>query len=308
MQFPFRLGSRGSPLALIQARIVATALCSAHGWSEEAVIIVPIRTSGDKNRHQALADIGGKSLWTKELDTALTAGEIDAAVHSMKDVETFRPDHISIAAMLARADVHDRLIGAPSLETLPLGACVGTASPRRAAQIRHRRSDIQIKLLRGNVATRLQKLEDKAFDATLLAAAGLIRLGKGDIGYTIPLSEMLPAAGQGAIGIEALANSAAWSIIAAIDHQPTHRAVDTERQLLMRLNADCHSPIAAFAEVKENGIRLRACLYTADGQLSTAIDKFILQPSDAFDVGTLLLNQAPPELKSLFKVDVSFTG
>ncbi|ART93702.1 hydroxymethylbilane synthase [Zymomonas mobilis] len=300
MQLPFRLGSRGSPLALIQARSVASALCAAHSWSEDAVVIVPIRTSGDKNRHQALADIGGKALWTKELDIALTTGQIDAAVHSMKDVETFRPSHISIAAMLPREDVHDRLIGIPSLEVLPYSGCVGTASPRRAAQIRRIRPDIEIKLLRGNIDTRLEKLANKQFDATLLAAAGLIRLGRNDVGYDVPLDQMLPAAGQGAIGIEALADSAAWEKVSIIDHYPTHLAVQSERQLLLRLNADCHSPIAVFAEVLEKNIRLRACLYTENGKFSASIDKEISQPSDAFEVGSLLLNQSPPEVQALF--------
>ncbi|MFT8736408.1 MAG: hydroxymethylbilane synthase [Zymomonas mobilis] len=305
MQLPFRLGSRGSPLALIQARSVAATLCATHGWPEDTVVIVPIRTSGDKNRHQALADIGGKALWTKELDIALTAGEIDAAVHSMKDVETFRPPHISIAAMLPREDVHDRLIGAISLESLPISGCVGTASPRRAAQIRRVRPDIEIQLLRGNIDTRLEKLASKQFDATLLAAAGLIRLGRKTLGSDVPLDHMLPAAGQGAIGIEALANSLAWKKLSAIDHRPTHLAVQSERQLLMRLNADCHSPIAAYAQITENGIRLRACLYTEDGQSSTSIDKNISQPSDAFEIGSLLLNQAAPELRNLFQIETS---
>jgi len=172
------LGTRGSPLALVQAHMVQAALCAAHGWAEDDVMIVPIRTTGDRVQDRALAEIGGKALWTKELDRALLDGEIDCAVHSMKDVETIRPDVIQIAAMLPRADVRDRLIGAASIEALPQGARVGTSSPRRAAQLCRLRPDLQPMLFRGNVDTRLAKLAAGEVDATLLAAAGLDRLGR----------------------------------------------------------------------------------------------------------------------------------
>ena len=205
MDRPLRLGTRGSPLALAQARMVANAIAAAHGPAAPPIEIVPIRTSGDRIQDRPLAEVGGKALWTKELDRALLDGEIDFAVHSMKDVETIRPPAIGLAAMLPRADVRDRLIGADSVAALPAGAVVGTSAPRRAAQLRRLRPDLRIVLFRGNVATRLAKLAAGEAQATLLAAAGLDRLGQGDVGATVPVETMLPAASQGAVGIEALA-------------------------------------------------------------------------------------------------------
>ena len=154
----FRLGSRGSPLALVQANLVRDALAGAHGWPREAIDIAVIRTTGDRVQDRPLAEIGGKALWTKELDRALLAGEIDAAVHSMKDVETVRPPSIVLAATLPRADVRDRLIGAASIDALPERAVIGTSSPRRRAQLLRLRPDLQVVSLRGNVDTRLAKL------------------------------------------------------------------------------------------------------------------------------------------------------
>ena len=183
---------------MAQAYLVRDALCAAYEWEEAAVQICPMTASGDKILDRSLADIGGKALWTKELDRALLDGAIDIAVHSMKDVETIRPEEISLVAVLPRADPRDRLIGASNIDTLPIGARVGTNSPRRSAQLLALRPDLQIVLLRGNVATRLAKLEAGDADATLLAAAGLDRLGMGTIGVIIPVDVMLPAAAQGA--------------------------------------------------------------------------------------------------------------
>ncbi|HYN46481.1 MAG TPA: hydroxymethylbilane synthase, partial [Allosphingosinicella sp.] len=173
MVTPVRIGTRGSPLALAQARLVAEALRAAHGWDEDAIEIVPITTSGDAIQDRPLAEIGGKALWTKELDSCLIDGRTDLSVHSMKDVETIRPDTLVIAAMLERADPRDRLIGADSIAALPPGARVGTSSPRRTAQLLSRRPDLQTGPIRGNVQTRLEKVARGDFDATLLAAAGL---------------------------------------------------------------------------------------------------------------------------------------
>ncbi|HEX8261877.1 MAG TPA: hydroxymethylbilane synthase, partial [Allosphingosinicella sp.] len=159
MQPLLRLGTRGSPLALVQARLVATALRDAHGWGPELIEIEPIATSGDQLRDRPLAEMGGKALWTRELDLALLEGRIDLAIHSMKDVETIRPPELAIAAMLPRADVRDRLVGASSLEALPDGARVGTSSPRRAAQLLARRPGLAILPFRGNVETRLRKID-----------------------------------------------------------------------------------------------------------------------------------------------------
>lgn len=259
-----RLGTRGSPLALTQAGLVQRALEATHpGLSVE---IVTIKTTGDRVQDRALAEIGGKALWTKELDRALLAGEIDCAVHSMKDVETVRPAEIAIAAMLPRADVRDRLVGADSFEALPPGARIGTSSPRRAAQVRHLRPDLQPVLFRGNVDTRLAKLAAGEADATLLAAAGLERLGRVDVGVPIAIAEMLPAPAQGAVGIECRADDEPTAKrLAKIDHPKTHACVLAERALLAALVADCHSPVAALAQIEGAVLTLSATLYSEDG-------------------------------------------
>ena len=262
----FRLGTRGSPLALTQAAMVRDALCAAHGWTRDRVDTVVIRTTGDRVQDRALAEIGGKALWTKELDRALLMGEVDACVHSMKDVETVRPLAIVIAACLPRADVRDRLIGAGSIAALSPGAIVGTSSPRRRAQLLRLRPDLRIILFRGNVATRLTKLEVGEADATLLAAAGLDRLGQGDIGAPIDVDVMLPAPAQGAIGIEVRAGDEdATALVTAIDHAPTSLCIRTERALLAALQADCHSPVAALARVDGDKLLLDAELLDEDG-------------------------------------------
>ncbi len=185
-----RLGTRSSPLALAQAREAARRLCAAHGLAGDAIEIVSMKASGDIIQDRPLAEVGGKALWTKELDRCLVDGRTDLSVHSMKDVETIRPDTLAIAAMLKRADTRDRLIGADSLDALPEGARVGTSSPRRTAQLLARRPDLRVASIRGNVQTRLAKIERGEFDATLLAAAGLDRLGL-DLG--VPIEGLLSA-------------------------------------------------------------------------------------------------------------------
>ncbi len=300
---PFRLGSRGSPLALTQAEMTAAALIAAHGWPREAIRIVTVTTSGDRIQDRALADLGGKALWTKELDRALLDGEIDCAVHSMKDVETIRPEAIRIAAMLPRAAVEDRLIGAASLAALRPGARIGTSSPRRAAQLKALRPDLETALLRGNVATRLARVQAGDFDATLLAAAGLDRLGQGDAGVTIPVETMLPAVSQGAIGIECRDGDAATlALLAAIDHASTHRCVRAERALLLALGGSCHSPVAALAREEGDDIRLRAQILTEDG--AESVNENALLPGGsteaAMALGARLLAQASPALRALF--------
>ena len=297
-----RLGTRGSPLALVQANLVREALAATHGWAIDAVEIVPIRTTGDRVQDRPLAEIGGKALWTKELDRALLAGEIDLAVHSSKDVETIRPASIAIAAMLPRQDVRDRLIGAESVAALPQGARIGTSSPRRAAQIRRLRPDLVIVPLRGNVDTRLAKVAAGEADATLLAAAGLERLGRPDIGSAIPLDLMLPAPAQGAVGIEVRADDPATrELVAAIGDRATERCVLTERALLAALSADCHSPVAALATIKGGAVRLRAELLTGDGGEHVTADHCGLTgPAEAGDIARELLAAASPKLRALF--------
>ncbi|HET8613353.1 MAG TPA: hydroxymethylbilane synthase [Sphingomonas sp.] len=298
---PLRLGTRGSPLALVQARMVADALCAAQGWSADAVEIIPVRTTGDRVQDRPLAEIGGKALWTKELDRALGEHAIDFAVHSMKDVETIRPVAIRIAAMLPRADVRDRMVGAESLEALPQGARVGTSSPRRAAQLRNRRPDLAIMPFRGNVDTRLAKLAAGEAEATLLAAAGLDRLGRHDVGHAIPLETMLPAPSQGAIGIEARAEDhATLARLAAIDDRATHRCVAAERALLAALGADCRSPVGALARIEGERLLLRAELLSEDGAHRVADSLSIEAPEEAAALADRLLAAAPEPVARLF--------
>ena len=270
--------------------MVRDGLIAAHDVSVEIVVI---RTTGDKVQDRPLADIGGKALWTKELDRALLGNEIDCAVHSMKDVETIRPPAITIAAMLPRADVRDRIIGAASVAELPHGAVVGTSSPRRAAQLLRLRPDLRIVGFRGNVDTRLSKLAAGEADATLLAAAGLERLGRPDIGVAVPLDVMLPAPAQGAVGIEVRTDDeAAAGMIAALDHAPTHRCVLAERALLAALQADCHSPVAAL--MRDNGA-MRAELFAEDGSAHVAGSG-----SDPAALARDLLDRAPDAVRRLF--------
>ncbi|MBO9376587.1 hydroxymethylbilane synthase [Sphingomonas histidinilytica] len=298
---PLRLGTRGSPLALTQARMVIAALRAAHGWDEAAVEIVAIKTSGDRIQDRALAEVGGKALWTKELDIALADGAIDFAVHSMKDVETIRPAEIVIAAMLPRADVRDRLIGATSLAALPQGARVGTSSPRRSAQVRRARPDVGIVLFRGNVDTRLGKLAAGEAEATLLAGAGLIRLGRDEIGHPIPIEEMLPAPAQAAVGIETLAERKdVRALLGAIDDAPTNACVSAERALLAALGADCRSPVAALAVRSGAGLLLRAEIMTEDGSEHRSGEAMLIETGDAAALARRLLDGASPRLRALF--------
>lgn len=281
--------------------MVRAELCAVHGWAPEEVETVVIRTTGDRVQDRALAEIGGKALWTKELDRALIEGDIDCAVHSMKDVETIRPTTIRIAAMLPRADVRDRLIGAESIAALKQGAVVGTSSPRRRAQLLSHRPDLSVVLFRGNVDTRLARLDAGEADATLLAAAGLDRLAR-DVGHAISTEEMLPAPSQGAVGIEVRADDdKACAIVAAIDHAETSACVRTERALLAALGADCHSPVGALASLAGEMLSLRAQLLSEDGAESV---EGRAEGVDGDDVGQRLaadlLARAPEPVARLF--------
>ena len=295
----FRLGTRGSPLALTQAGMVRDALMAAHGWDDVEIVVV--RTTGDRIQDRALAEIGGKALWTKELDRALLAGEVDACVHSMKDVETIRPAEIAIAAMLPRADVRDRLIGAESIEALPQGAVVGTSSPRRRAQLLRRRPDLRIVLLRGNVDSRLGKLAAGEVDATLLAAAGLERLERHDTGTPLPIESTLPAPSQGAVGIETLAEGPARTFVQAINCTDTHLCVRTERALLAALGATCHSPVGALASWHDGTMTLTAELLDEDGAAHIA-GSMTGAGGDTLGMALAadLLERAPSSIRRLF--------
>ena len=263
---PFRLGTRRSPLAMAQAGEARARLCAAHGWAEDAVELVPVTASGDKIQDRALAEIGGKALWTRELDQCLAEGRIDAAVHSLKDVETVRPAEITIAAVLPRADKADVLLGARSIAALPQGAVVGTSAPRRAAQLLHLRPDCRVVLFRGNVATRMAKLAAGEVAATFLAAAGLDRLGETGVGTRLDPEAWLPAPAQAAIGIECLAaDERARAFLAAIDHAPSRAEVNAERALLAALGGSCHSAVACLSRWQGDELHLTAAIFSPDG-------------------------------------------
>jgi hydroxymethylbilane synthase len=309
---PLRLGTRRSPLAMAQAEEARARLCAAHGWPLAAVEIVPVTASGDKVQDRPLAEIGGKALWTKELDQWLMAGEIDFSVHSAKDVETWRPVEITIAAVLEREDVRDVLVlrhaqdergGARSLADLPPGARIGTSAPRRAAQVLHLRPDCQVVTFRGNVATRLGKLAAGEADATLLALAGLNRLGQPDVGQPLAVESWLPAPGQGAIAIECRADDAATAeALSAIDHAPSRHALMAERDLLAALGGNCHSAIGVHTRHLGDALVLRAAIYALDGREKVELEAtFALSDSEGpARLAADLLAGASPALAACF--------
>jgi hydroxymethylbilane synthase len=260
-----KLGTRGSALALAQSRKVASAIEAAQRWPEGFVELVTITTTGDKVQDRPLAEIGGKGLWTKELDKALLAGELNFCVHSMKDVESVRPEGIHIAAVRPRGDVRDRIVGASSIEALKKGAIVGTSSKRRAAQLLRLRPDLKIVPLRGNVETRLKKVESGEVDATLLAAAGLKRLNI-DAGTAIPTEVLLPAPGQAGIGMECRTNDTETQpVLTTVNNQITFSCVMAERAFTRALGATCASPVAAFAVLEDGDLKIRAQIFSEDG-------------------------------------------
>lgn len=301
---PFRLGTRRSPLAMAQAEEARARLCAAHGWEETTVELVPVTASGDRIQDRALAEIGGKALWTRELDGWLMEGRIDAAVHSLKDVETQRPQEIAIAAVLPRADVADVLLGAPSVEALPQGAAVGTSAPRRAAQLLHLRPDCRVVLLRGNVATRMARLAAGEVDATFLAAAGLERLGERGVGTRLDPEVWLPAPSQGAIGIECrAADSRARSLLAAIDHAQSRSQVLAERALLAALGGWCHSAVACLSGSQGQELHLTAALFSPDGaeRIAGEIRFAAGEDEGPRQLAADLLARASPGLRATFQ-------
>jgi hydroxymethylbilane synthase len=297
-----RLGTRGSPLALAQARKVAAAIETAQRWPDGWVQIVEIKTTGDKVQDRPLAEIGGKALWTKELDRALLDGEVDFCVHSMKDVESERPSEIHIAAVRPRGDVRDRIVGAESIDKLKQGARVGTSSPRRAAQLRRLRPDLQIVPIRGNVETRLKKVESGEVDATLLASAGLKRL-EIDEGTSIPTEVMLPAPGQAVIGMECRTNDTrTQSVLSTVSNGITYNCVMAERAFTRALGGTCHSPVAAFCAFEDGDLRLRAQLFSEDG-VDMVEGRAVLDYGDnspAAELARSLLAEAPESIRRLF--------
>ena len=271
-----KLGTRGSPLALAQAHEAQGRLTGALGWDTDAVEIVVIKTTGDMIQDRALSEAGGKGLFTKELDNALLGGAIDFAIHSAKDLPTVLPDGIVIAGYLPREDVRDVLIAgeARTVADLPLAARVGSASLRRQAQLRKLRPDLRVELLRGNVQTRLGKVASGEFAATLLALAGLKRLGLADRASAIlDIAEFLPAVGQGAIAVAArTADEATGAALAAILDSATGIALACERAFLTRLDGSCRTPIAGYATTEDGRVSFQGLVLAPDG--SDSVETF----------------------------------
>lgn len=287
----FVIGTRGSPLALAQAHEFARRVSQAQGWAEDILAIEVIKTSGDAIQDRPLSEAGGKGLFTKELDHEQLAGRIDLAVHSAKDLPTMLPDGLVIAGYLPREDVRDALIArdVSRVEDLPQGAIVGSASLRRQAMLRRLRPDLDIVLLRGNVARRLGKVTSGEIAATLLAIAGLKRLGLADKATAIlPIDQFLPAVGQGAIAVAVRADDeAAAQAVAPVLCRDTGIALAAERAMLTVLDGSCRTPIAGYAAVADGEVHLRGLLLSPDGSAS-AEDEIRGPAGDAAALGSEL--------------------
>jgi hydroxymethylbilane synthase len=274
---PFRIGTRGSPLALAQANETRHRLAQAFHLPEEAFDIVIIKTTGDKVLDRPLKEIGGKGLFTREIEDDMLAGKIDIAVHSMKDMPVLQPDGLVLDCYLPREDVRDAFVSphAGGLADLASGTKVGTSSLRRKAQLLNRRPDLEVVEFRGNVQTRLRKLEEGVAACTFLAMAGLNRLGMTHVATsTIATEEMLPAVAQGAIGIERRADdSRAAAMLEAIHHGPTGKRLAAERAFLAALDGSCETPIAGLAELDGGTLRLRGEILRTDGSEALADDQ-----------------------------------
>lgn len=279
---PLRIGTRGSPLAMWQAREVRRTLMAAHRLSEETFAVVPIRVTGDSVQDKSLREIGGKGLFTREIEEALAEGVIDIAVHSMKDMPADQPAGLVLDCFLPRADVRDAFVSLrhASLADLPAGGIVGTSSLRRRAQLLWRRPDLRVVEFRGNVGTRLRKLEEGVAEATFLAMAGLLRLGKQEVARApIAPEDMLPAVAQGAIGVERRANDAAVAVLLAPVHDhATGLRLAAERAFLRRLDGSCRTPIAGLAMLEGDRLWLRGEILRPDG--SEAVADEIRGPAD----------------------------
>jgi hydroxymethylbilane synthase len=267
-----RIGTRGSPLALAQSRMVRARLAAAQGVDEDRITLTVIRTTGDVIQDRTLAEAGGKGLFTKEIEEALRAGTIDLAVHSAKDMPTALPEGLTIAAVLPREDARDVFISrvAETLQDLKPGAVVGTASLRRQAIVKRLRPDLAVVPIRGNVDTRLRKLDEGVVDATLLALAGLKRLGLTQAATSIfSVDEFLPAVGQGIVAIETRADDRATrAILTAINHEETALALTAERAFLAVLDGSCRTPIAGHATIADGRLRLHGLIAKPDGSES----------------------------------------
>ena len=267
------IGTRGSPLALAQAREFQAALIAANSSLDaDSIEIAVIRTGADKQPERPISELGGKGLFVKEIEDALLAGRIDVAVHSVKDLPGILPEGVELACVLPREDPRDAFISrvAGSLDKLPQGAAVGTSSPRRQSQILAHRPDLEIRPLRGNVATRLRKLEEGVAAATILAMAGLNRLGLAEeITAVIEPDVMLPAVGQGAIGGECRSgDTRILELLAAVNHQESAVRIRAERAFLAALGGSCRTPIGGFAEIAEKRLVFRGLVASLDGTSS----------------------------------------
>ncbi len=278
---PLKIGTRGSPLALAQAVETRERLMRAMGLPEVAFEVVVIKTTGDRVQDRPLGEIGGKGLFTKEIEEALLAGGVDVAVHSMKDMPIEIPGGLALDCFLPREDVRDAFISksAGSLADLTAGSVIGTSSLRRKAQLIHRRPDLQVVEFRGNVQTRIRKLDDGVADATFLAMAGLNRLGLSELACAIDTDDMLPAIAQGAIGIERRDDDTGISAaLALINDAETTTRLAAERSLLKGLDGSCQTPIAGLAELDGDQLRLRGQVLRPDG--SEAISRQMTGPAD----------------------------
>jgi hydroxymethylbilane synthase len=302
------IGTRGSALALWQAQLVQRQLAEAHGVPADAIAIRAFTTTGDRLTDRPLSEAGGKGLFSTEIEQALTAGEVDIGVHSSKDMASVLPDGLVLAAFLAREDVRDAFVSLRygSLEAVPPGSRLGTSSIRRAAQMLRARPDLTIVPFRGNVGTRLQKLEAGVADATLLAAAGLNRLGQADkINAYLDPGQFLPAPAQGAICLEIRADdSRAADLVKPLNHAPTATALAAERALLTTLDGSCRTPIGAFTELNAISCRLSAEILSPDGR-EFYRDTLEGRPDEAqrigAELGRRLLAAAGPEFERKFK-------
>ena len=268
LSFPIKIGTRGSPLALAQAHETRARLMGALHQPENAFEIVEITTSGDRITDRPLSEAGGKGLFTKEIEQALLDGRIDLAVHSTKDMPTLLPEGLELAAYLPREDVRDCFISLSghTLASLPEGARVGTSSLRRAAMLKHLRPDIEIVEFRGNVQTRLQKLAQGIADATLLAEAGLIRLGNPIAREILDPSRFVPAVGQGAVCVEARSDRPEiLEMLRLVHDEATEMRVEAERAMLAMLDGSCHTPIAAYTQLDGESLSLRGLVLSVDG-------------------------------------------
>ena len=267
---PFaRIGTRGSLLALAQARLVQKLLSEAHGVALDDIAIEVISTSGDQTE-RALTDIGGKGLFTKEIDQALLDGVIDIGVHSSKDVATGLPPGMALPVFLEREDVRDAFLSLTvrGIDYLPEGAKFGTSSIRRAAQVRRQRPDLRIVPFRGNVQTRLQKLADGVAEATMLAVAGLNRLGEGHrVTAMLDPEQFMPAPAQGAIGIAVREGDERFAaLVAPLNHAPTHAGITAERAMLAVLDGSCRTPVGALSQLDDDRLVLKGEILSLDGQ------------------------------------------